>query len=135
MSECDKTLAAVCAALLDTVTMIFGFQCLVFIGNIVVVLKQPGGLLGAITVILMLCVTYCCIRLALDAKIFRAFSEKQYSLSEFDQALMVLFNRLPTPTHTKLRDMANRCHGAVRLYRALVIVSVLHTALLFIRLV
>lgn len=133
MSECDKTLAAVCAALLDTVTMIFEFQCLVFIGNIVVVLKQPSGLLGAITVILMLCVTYCCIRLALDAKIFHAFSEKQYSLSEFDQALTVLFNRLPTPT--KLRDMANRCHGAVRLYRALVIVSVLHTALLFIRLV
>lgn len=132
MYESDKALASLCADILSTTKIILLFQFVVFTANLAVILNQQLSLLGISAFLVMIGIVYYGIRLTVDTKIFRAFSQEKYNPQTFDNSFATLFTR--TSNTTKPRSMSSRCRGAIRLYRNLILLSLLHTILLLIAL-
>lgn len=132
MYESDKALASLCADILSTTKIILLFQFVVFTANLAVILNQQLSLLGISAFLVMLGIVYYSIRLTVNTKIFRAFSQEKYNPQTFDNSFATLFTR--TSNTTKPRSMSSRCRGAIRLYRNLILLSLLHTILLLIAL-
>ena len=108
----DRALALVTARFLATHRLFFLLNllqlavCLHVFANFAVI----AGFLTAFAVLF-----YLHVRLHFDTLIFRDFAEGRLGCSKFDAALTEL--NLASKPPPKIRDMKNRCAGALRLYK------------------
>ena len=118
----DRALALVTARLLATHRLFFLLNllqlavCLTIFTNFAVI----SGFLAAFAALF-----YLHVRLHFDTLIFRDFADERLECGKFDAALLEL-NLASKPL--KIRDMKNRCAGALRLYKLMAALTIVVAA-------
>lgn len=130
-TESDRADSAVCAALLHTAGLWWGTVCVSQLLMFVIAQTEPRAVISTTGLLVWLAVTWLTMRVLLDANLFTRISGSASpwpSGAELDVSLQrVLGVRVkPLAGEARVRGMTSRIEGAVRLYRALVVLSLLH---------